>query len=101
MALRALDSRNDVLSGDGGSERTCCSTYVRNCALVISEDPLLRPSLLAISLGISEVHTVVVRWIFGVCGSVQVYTQFPLFLENEHFCVAMQCCLRNVKRVYA
>ncbi|OEH76272.1 hypothetical protein cyc_01115 [Cyclospora cayetanensis] len=40
----------------------CCScTYPRNRVLVISEDPLLRSSLLALSLGASEVHTVVMK----------------------------------------
>lgn len=52
----------DVMSTENVGPATACScTYAQNCALIISEDPLLRPSLLAMSLGISEVHTVVVR----------------------------------------
>ncbi|KAL8425700.1 hypothetical protein Efla_003078 [Eimeria flavescens] len=39
----------------------CLSTRAGNCALIVSEDPLLRPSLLAMSLGIPEVHTVVMN----------------------------------------
>lgn len=59
--LVAADKRPSLLES-ACSSAECHCTSVKNCALVISEDPLLRLSLLAMSLGISEVHTVVVRW---------------------------------------
>lgn len=43
------------------SDAACSCTYAQNCALIISEDPLLRLSLMALSFGVSEVHAVVMN----------------------------------------
>lgn len=59
--LAPEDAREEGSAEGACSLTDCYCTSVRNCALVISEDPLLRLSLLAMSLGITEVHTVVMK----------------------------------------
>ncbi|KAL8273876.1 hypothetical protein Esti_002199 [Eimeria stiedai] len=77
------------------SGSNCCSSRAQNCALIISEDPLLRLSLLAMSLGISQVHTVVMNnstWenavtiakCFGRPDSLRIFRSLEA-LEDEIF----------------
>lgn len=67
-----LNRERGGCKGGNGPESACTCTFVRDCALIISEDPLLRPSLLAMSLGISEVHTVVVSAVLAAAPSGQL-----------------------------
>ncbi|KAL8451562.1 hypothetical protein Emed_002011 [Eimeria media] len=77
------------------SGSSCCCTHAQNCALIVSEDPLLRPSLLAMSVGVSQVHTVVMnhsKWesavtiakCFGQPDSLRMFRSLEA-LENEVF----------------
>lgn len=98
-AVREWNSPNGESTGGPYPEAACRCTYAKNCALVISEDPLLRPSLLVMSLGISEVHTVVVR-LLGCGGSfVHTCTQLPL-LEVQGIYVWLCAAPWDIKSIY-